>query len=1085
MAATTGVYPLQSDSLTSFQNRFSSQPDIYKQFLEILQTYQRESKPIQDVYSQVTHLFKGAKDLLEDFKQFLPESAAQAKAAERARAHAEAAQLSDMRTTAGDGMYNSPVISREMGTPAYSRGLPPVGNFAPTPASKDNKRKRQGTGPPDNMPGQPGPSKPQYMSGPAGKRSKTNHVLAKNEQLPTSPTLIPSLPTPLAPTTTSAATSDEMAFFDKAKKAIGNKNVYNEFLKLCNLFTQDLIDRNALLYRVKQFIGGNQELVKWFEDWIGYDVRDQIVENRPRIAPGRVMLSNCRGLGPSYRLLPKRERQKLCSGRDELCNAVLNDEWASHPTWASEDSGFIAHRKNVHEEGLHRIEEERHDYDFNIEAASRTIQLLEPIATQLRRRTDEEQRAYQLPDGLGGQSNTIYKRVIMKLYGREKGIEVVDNLKERPYQVIPILLNRIKERLETWKMGQREWDKVWREQTQKMFWKSLDHQAVQAKNVDRRAFQSKTLQSEITVRYEEMRRAGLSNPALLRQPQLEYILDDEDVLVDTTHLVLTHVRTSMDTDHPRLGKFIEDFVPLFFGLDSGSFQTKLQNRRNDELDDDLPSAGDDAASVGSRKGTVKNGDLRRAALDPGSRGRKLTRQDREDSQASNSRASTPEAGSNADPEDMAIDTTELPDVKDASATRWYEHPEDGNPSTNCKDVNPLQPLQRNLYRCWANSTLYCFVRLFVMLYERLYKLKCAEASVRKNVKDAGTAQPAAELGLIDKMPSDFFSDISENASYYNQMIIKFEAVLTGDMEFAEVEEALRRFYLQSGYPLYPFEKLVATLAKDATLVMNGDSKDKSAEIFALYRKDRLKDHSTAQQQTDYRKAFEKLIKDNDLYRIDFVGRAKSNDEYPILTAKQDQESLKVKFFVSKREDPIADDGLSVLDRDQRWRYYIASYTSTDPTADVDQSAMDTPFLISNMKASGASADPLAADPSTDEAQQQLSASRTARIMDVKNEERLEMRVAINNYKIFFTIQTYESFHASIRLRQGGETGVKAAEKIREYRVDTVRERYEINHAAMRDLSKAEVEKKNIEFGKLIEIGKVDRPGGDDVAMQDD
>jgi hypothetical protein len=61
--------------------------------------------------------------------------------------------------------------------------------------------------------------------------------------------------------------------------------------------------------------------------------------------------------------LQLQERQKTCSGRDELCNSVLNDEWASHPTWASEDSGFIAHKKNLHEEGLHRIEEERHDYD--------------------------------------------------------------------------------------------------------------------------------------------------------------------------------------------------------------------------------------------------------------------------------------------------------------------------------------------------------------------------------------------------------------------------------------------------------------------------------------------------------------------------------------------------------------------------------------------------------------------------------------------------------------------------------------------------------------------------------------------------
>jgi len=42
--------------VNKIKNRFAAHPDIYKNFLEILQTYQRESKPIQDVYAQVTHL---------------------------------------------------------------------------------------------------------------------------------------------------------------------------------------------------------------------------------------------------------------------------------------------------------------------------------------------------------------------------------------------------------------------------------------------------------------------------------------------------------------------------------------------------------------------------------------------------------------------------------------------------------------------------------------------------------------------------------------------------------------------------------------------------------------------------------------------------------------------------------------------------------------------------------------------------------------------------------------------------------------------------------------------------------------------
>jgi paired amphipathic helix protein Sin3a len=125
--------------LVFLQNRFQNQPEVYKQFLEILQTYQRESKPIQDVYAQVTQLFNGAPDLLQDFKQFLPESAAQAKAA---AAEEAAIQQSNVRGTA-DYISNMPGIRSN--TPQQTK-LPPMGNFAPPSVSKDNKKRRGGAG---------------------------------------------------------------------------------------------------------------------------------------------------------------------------------------------------------------------------------------------------------------------------------------------------------------------------------------------------------------------------------------------------------------------------------------------------------------------------------------------------------------------------------------------------------------------------------------------------------------------------------------------------------------------------------------------------------------------------------------------------------------------------------------------------------------------------------------------------------------------------------------------------------------------------------------------------------------------------
>ena len=136
--------------VNKIKNRFAAQPDIYKQFLEILQTYQRESKPIGDVYSQVTKLFETAPDLLEDFKQFLPESAAHAKAV-AGRAAEEVFPMSTTRTEPGYMAAGAQAVSHHTPRPDQQR-MPPMGSFAPTPSSsKDNKRKRaterQGTVP--------------------------------------------------------------------------------------------------------------------------------------------------------------------------------------------------------------------------------------------------------------------------------------------------------------------------------------------------------------------------------------------------------------------------------------------------------------------------------------------------------------------------------------------------------------------------------------------------------------------------------------------------------------------------------------------------------------------------------------------------------------------------------------------------------------------------------------------------------------------------------------------------------------------------------------------------------------------------
>jgi len=681
---------------------------------------------------------------------------------------------------------------------------------------------------------------------------------------PLSPTLVPALPEPLEPTSYSSGAFDELGFFDRAKKTIGNKNTFNEFLKLCNLFAQDLIDKTTLVHRAHAFIGGNPTLFHEFCIYIKYeDVDAIIVTNRARQPTGRVMLSNCRGLGPSYRLLPKRERLRPCSGRDELCHSVLNDDWASHPTWASEDSGFIAHRKNVHEEGLHKIEEERHDYDFHIEACGRTIQLLEPYAQNLLRLPEKDREQMDLPPGIGGQSETIHKRIIMKIYGRDAGLDVFENLHKQPYAVIPILLNRLKQKHEEWKSAQREWEKVWRDQTQKIFWKSLDHQAVSAKQADKRQFQMKTLIGEIHTKYEEQKKQRIhgASVAEITKPQLTFNTDDADVIADASCLILSYADQYHSTEYPRLLTFIKEIIPIFYGLNVTAFAENIERRViSIASDDDASSTIDDGAAL-KRKTNGKGNDLRRGVLDKASRSTR--------NGVAGQRLGTPLATAQAEEDMSEVDEMAIDDTDDNINETWAEHPT-GVSKSQSKDVRLNQVYSRHVYEMYANSTIYCFIRMFVILYERLKALKNSERDVKEAVKKALMAKPAMDLGLIDKQPSDLFIDVSPSANYYNQILVAFEDLIrNNDIDMSHIEDTLRRYYLQHGWQLYSIDKLLGSLVRFAISV-SSDSRDKSWEMLQLFKKDRVKVDTTCHEQVLYRKQCEKFIKEGDVYRISFV-----------------------------------------------------------------------------------------------------------------------------------------------------------------------------------------------------------------------
>lgn len=589
-----------------------------------------------------------------------------------------------------------------------------------------------------------------------------------------------------------------------------------------------------------------------------------------------------------------------------MCWEVLNDQWASHPTWASEDSGFVAHKKNQYEDILHRIEEERHDYDFNIEANARTIQLLEPIAQRIANMSPEEKSTFQLAPGLGGQSKTIYQRIIKKVYDKEKGLEVIDMLHNNPVLTVPIVLKRLKAKEEEWKAAQREWQKVWRDQTIKVFWKSLDHQGITVKANDKKAFGMKALVNEIQAKYksQDVKRQSATTPMV--EYQFQYVFDDFGVILDASRLLavsLEHTNTFSASDREKIDYFIKTFIPLFFGMNSRDVEDTVNSIARKSPDDDEEgsvAAGDSSSTRGGRRG--RPDDLLKDVLKRGTGKSGKSRKDKEGSVASRgSKESTPEGGQNDSDIEMAIDGVSDRPVKEEQhwISRPTKHLPDMKPGTPVSHADGSSlPVKRMVFTLYCNSTIYCFFRTFQILCKRLSDIKACEEEIRKDINIRKKQKAAHELHLMGSgsgitRVEELFADTSPNANYYSQVLDNCEKFIEGELDSNAFEEGLRSVYVQKGWQLYTIDKLLLSILRFIQVIVPNDAKEKNsdkernADIIRRFQRDRerrefTKERGEYQELISYRRSIEQMLSpDDNVYRIDWVCPESTYIEYPL------------------------------------------------------------------------------------------------------------------------------------------------------------------------------------------------------------
>uniref|UniRef100_A0A8D8FNN4 Paired amphipathic helix protein Sin3a n=1 Tax=Culex pipiens TaxID=7175 RepID=A0A8D8FNN4_CULPI len=920
--------------VNKIKNRFHSQPEKYKRFLEILHTYQKEQKIYKEgpqggcnagakqlteaeVYTQVAKLFDNQEDLLREFGQFLPDATSHAPSSLHAGGanknhtlHEQSSQppvppqphskkmSGSVMNASGVKAFNSShaanlsrLQERDYGQSEkdFASGGPGAGggrgsnagiekeprNHVSNQKYAHNAAAMQGSG---------------LGGGNATKRSPSYQSAApmgghgmppREREGPPTKRYKPTCRDITIAEASKFGTLNDYAFFDKVRKALRSPDVYENFLRCLTLFNQEIVSKSELQTLVTPFLSRFPDLLKWFQDFLGPPTAT--TECVPLASAQRqdrsqseiatdIDLSTCKRLGASYCALPKSHENVKCSGRTSLCKDVLNDTWVSFPTWA-EDSTFVTSRKTQYEEFIYRCEDERFELDVVIETNSATIRVLEGVQKKLSRMSPDEVSRFRLDECLGGTSPTIHQRALRRIYG-DKAADIIQGLKKNPVVAVPVVLRRLKTKEEEWREAQKGFNKQWREQNEKYYLKSLDHQGINFKQNDIKSLRSKSLFNEIEtlldevsyMKRHEQHEDGVTNP-LISGPHLVLPYKDKTILDDAANLLIHHVKRQtgiQKQEKARIKHILRQFVPdLFFA----PRQQLSDDEREEAEDKDMDVDGDNEEENRSSKNGNKNNGSNGSSTSSSSAASSSAGQDGKEAAATSSstaikeetegaakttattttsttegtpaadaakRSSTEESGKDSASEAAAI-KTEIKQENDpdqpASSTSATT-PAAGS-SQPANPALPAHAISKHLEEAYTlfftNNNWYLFLRLHAILCERLrtiYERAQIIATEEKAYQSTRTNSTATALRLKPK------SEIKVE-EFYATFLDMLKNVLDGNMEAGNYEDSLREMFGIHAYIAFTLDRVVQNAVRQLQHCVTERGALECVELFQL------------------------------------------------------------------------------------------------------------------------------------------------------------------------------------------------------------------------------------------------------------
>ena len=495
----------------------------------------------------------------------------------------------------------------------------------------------------------------------------------------------------------------------------------------------------------------------------------------------------------------------------------------------------------------------------------------------------EEAARYRLDDCLGGTSQTIHQRAIRRIYG-DKSVDIIEGLKRNPVVAVPLVLRRLRAKDEEWREVQKNFNKVWRDQNEKHYLKSLDHQCMQFKQSDTRNLRSKSLLNEIETLYDERHEQeesvkdtvnGERQSIVPDGPHMTIEYQDPSILDDVNNLLIHHVKrqTSIHKeDKQKIKLLLRHFLMDTF---KHPRQELSEDEREDEDDssnkeDNESDSGNNGPSITTALGpgngntcnannTTHNSNMATTNRDPNTA--KATRSERARKKKDEKREKDKQS------EDKTIKEKEEKSSKDdvTEADIKLERKDGRRTPLHARDMEPDESYMHMM----CNNNWYLFYRLHHILCERLTKMyNQAVIIASEESKDKKDRKECTAVALRLKPKNEI-----DPKDYYPAFIDMVKNLLDGNMDAQSYEDTLRELFGIHAYISFTLDKVVGNAVRQLQHLVTDEAAIECYDMYLAESKNKATggfcSHAHERQigEMVYQKKAEKLLADENCMKI--------------------------------------------------------------------------------------------------------------------------------------------------------------------------------------------------------------------------